>query len=74
MAKLRRLLPLSFSYAHTHIHPTDACTRSYDLLCIDGVVQSLRVFMGRDKNPTYSVAEPAARQTLTVLDHGHKFI
>lgn len=36
----------------------------YDLLCLEGIVQSLRIFTGLDPIPVYRVREPIRKESM----------
>lgn len=36
----------------------------YDLLCLEGIVQSLRIFVGLDPIPVYRVSEPIRKESM----------
>ncbi|XP_068634508.1 phenylalanine--tRNA ligase beta subunit, cytoplasmic isoform X2 [Aristolochia californica] len=38
--------------------------RRYDLLCLEGLVQALRIFVGKDKIPTYAVVDIPQKEML----------
>jgi phenylalanyl-tRNA synthetase beta chain len=48
------------------IFKIDVPANRYDLLCMEGLVRGLRVFLGREPNPVYTLVEPAVRQVMTV--------
>lgn len=50
------------------LYKIDIPANRYDLLCIEGLARSLRVFLGKDKHVDYSLAEPAVRQRLVITE------
>lgn len=45
---------------------TSLLTSSYDILCIEGLARSLRVFLDKEAPPTYTLATPAVMQEVFV--------
>jgi len=43
------------------IYKLDIPANRYDLLCMEGIARSLRVFLGKDKAQEYTVVEPVAQ-------------
>jgi len=50
----------------TVIYKIDIPANRYDLLCIEGIARSLRIFKGLESAPTYQIIEPAQRQIMRV--------
>lgn len=48
------------------IYKIDIPANRYDLLCIEGITRSLRIFKGLEPAPVYRLVEPAARQQMRV--------
>jgi hypothetical protein len=48
------------------IYKLDIPANRYDLLCLEGISRALRIFLGKDASPTYTLAEPAQRQKLVI--------
>ena len=44
----------------------DVPANRYDLLCMEGVARALRIFLGLEKTPTFTLVEPARRLKMTV--------
>ncbi len=47
-----------------------ACTFSYDLLCLDGLARSLRIFLDQEANPVYKMVTPPQVRTGLVWPNG----
>ena len=45
----------------------DIPANRYDLLCLEGVVRALRIFLGKDKPPVYRAVEAASPISMTVM-------
>ena len=53
--------------SETVIYKIDVPANRYDLLCIEGIARSLRIFLGLDPAPVYKIVEPAGgRLTMSV--------
>ena len=53
--------------SETVIYKIDVPANRYDLLCMEGIARSLRIFLGLEPAPTYTPIEPAGgRLTMTV--------
>lgn len=50
----------------TVIYKIDIPANRYDLLCIEGIARSLRIFKGLEPAPVYTLVEPAQRQVMHV--------
>ena len=49
------------------MYKIDVPANRYDLLCMEGIARSLRIFLGLEPAPTYTPIEPAGgRLTMTV--------
>mmetsp|Transcript_25372 Transcript_25372/g.66358 ORF Transcript_25372/g.66358 Transcript_25372/m.66358 type:complete len:602 (+) Transcript_25372:52-1857(+) len=49
------------------IYKIDIPANRYDLLCLEGIARALRIFLGKDPSPLYTLAEPAGgRQKLVI--------
>lgn len=46
--------------------PTIIANSSYDLLCTEGLARSLRIFLGKEAPPTYTLSQPAVMQEVSV--------
>ncbi|KAK1404134.1 Phenylalanine--tRNA ligase [Heracleum sosnowskyi] len=46
------------------IYKIDIPANRYDLLCLEGIVQSLRIFIGLDPIPVYRVSEPIRKESM----------
>mmetsp|Transcript_18226 Transcript_18226/g.28402 ORF Transcript_18226/g.28402 Transcript_18226/m.28402 type:complete len:632 (-) Transcript_18226:326-2221(-) len=57
------------SLSTTVIYKIDVPANRYDLLCIEGIVRALKIFLCEMDAPTYKIVEPSnnARQCMTVL-------
>lgn len=44
----------------------DVPANRYDLLCMEGIARALRIFLGLEKTPTFTLVEPARRLKMTV--------
>lgn len=49
----------------TVIYKIDIPANRYDLLCIEGIARSLRIFKGLQRAPLYRLVEPAGRPNPT---------
>lgn len=48
------------------IYKIDIPANRYDLLCLEGIARALRIFLGKDAGPNYTLVEPVQRQKLIV--------
>lgn len=48
------------------LYKIDVPANRYDLLCLEGIVMALRVFLRKDKMPNFRIIYPEVPQTLTV--------
>ncbi|WFC96802.1 phenylalanine--tRNA ligase [Malassezia brasiliensis] len=44
----------------------DIPANRYDLLCFEGILRALRIFLGKDEPPTYRLTQPKELLTLTI--------
>ena len=44
----------------------DVPANRYDLLCMEGMARALRIFLGLEKTPSFTLVEPAKRLKMTV--------
>lgn len=42
----------------TRVYKVEVPANRYDLLCLEGIAQALRSYLGVDKQPTYSLIKP----------------
>eukprot|EP00743_Colponemidia_sp_Colp-15_P001397 GILK01001532.1.p1 GENE.GILK01001532.1~~GILK01001532.1.p1 ORF type:complete len:604 (+),score=105.96 GILK01001532.1:43-1812(+) len=48
------------------VYKIDVPANRYDILCMEGLVRALRIFLGHDQPPTYRMLQPSPLERITV--------